>query len=500
MATRFSWTGGLDRSLLQQLDLTAAVDAEASYAPPYLPPSPWRPALSDRSEEVARLFAGQFRTAHSIEVAEILQVAKRGGGLRPVAAVEFGACVLYRALCDVVRPNLPTLDRSFSRKQELERAPLEAAGCEYVVIGDVASFYDLVDHGLLVEEIVAQSGEAEVAETLGAFLQALMGRSFSLPQVLEPSDLLSEAYIDVAERSLLRGGFDVWRFNDDFWIAARSWREANDAVEALHHDLRRIGLILNEGKTRPLSVDLYRQWLEEPEARWTQINEEAQVDLRGVSIYDGEEGVVAAEVLPHDVYIGAAEHALELALSGEQEVDRLQEEVNRQLIVAALAVLEFVESPAGIDYVKRIVAHAPHITHRVGRYLMSVAPAAQGDVVALVDDLREDAGTYVSEWQATWLFEPLRHVDELPGPTRDWVAGYVSAASDFVRGCASLLLAEKSLIGADELAETYGTVRRAARADVVWAIARGVPAEHRLVRAVQDDDAFQRWIVESARE
>ena len=76
--------------------------------------------------------------------------------------------MLYRALIGVIEPGLPTMDRSYEAQEQFEKAPLEDEGQGYIAVTDVASFYPHVDHGLVEREIVAQTGEASLAETLVA--------------------------------------------------------------------------------------------------------------------------------------------------------------------------------------------------------------------------------------------------------------------------------------------------------------------------------------------
>lgn len=304
----------VSQSLRTRLDIAAAIDAEIAYVPPYLPPTMLVQALGGHVEELKQLLEGHYRQTFQLEEAEVIQVSKKGTGLRPVTAVDFPSRVLYRALTGLVEPGLPELDRTFERKQELERVPLADPESTYVVLSDVAAFYDGVDHGRLVQELVAQTGEGEVADAIANLLGALMGRRFGLPQVLYPSDLLSDVFIDVAERDLLRAGLAVTRYNDDFWIAAKTWPEAQEALAALSRAIRDLGLTLNEVKTFPLLRDRYEAWLNLPEERWAQINENVQLDLRDVGGY-AEEADVPDNLPEQEVQVAeAAVLALQLAL------------------------------------------------------------------------------------------------------------------------------------------------------------------------------------------
>jgi Reverse transcriptase (RNA-dependent DNA polymerase) len=486
----------LEDAVLSRLDLTQAVTDELEYEPPYLPRTPIRRALETRIPDVVALLKGRYRKGFEVDESEVVQVAKKGGGLRPVRVVDFQSRVLYRALCASVEDGLPTVDRSHQRKRELERAPLDVDGVQYVVIGDVAAFYDAVDHGRLAQEVVAQTGDAEIAEALSAFLHHLMGRRFGLPQVLHASDVLSETYIDIAERGLLRQELDVSRFNDDFWIAALDWRHAREAVEALDREVRSLGLTLNELKTFPLRADVYSSWLDQPEERWNELNAEVEIDLRSVGPYSEEPPDL--ELAEQEVVTEAAGRALEIAVE-EDAKDRLQEEVNRQLVAAAVGALEFFASPAGLPSLERVLIKDPQLTHRVARYLSAIAPGEAQEVTGVFEQVISSPAIYLSEWQAMWLFEPLRRLPSLTPHVIDWVRNYLAhGRGELVRARAAVVLAEKAEIEASALAEVYGTVRNATRPEVVWAISRALPPQDKLRRAVAREDPINRWVMELA--
>src|SRR5439155_666798 len=74
------------------------------------------------------------------------------------------------------------------------------------------------------------------------------------------TDMLSEFVIDIVGRRLLRKGHRVWRFNDDFRIAAQSWGDANRALEQIDSEVRSLGLALNDQKTFIQGRKRYEEW------------------------------------------------------------------------------------------------------------------------------------------------------------------------------------------------------------------------------------------------
>src|SRR5262249_34904011 len=95
-----------------------------------------------------------------------------------------------------------------------------------------------------------QTTTVEAPALLTELLSEVEQRSFGLPQLLESSDQLSEVYIRIVERDLVRRGLLIWRYNDDFRIAVKPYGDALEAIERLAASAREIGLTLNDHKTR----------------------------------------------------------------------------------------------------------------------------------------------------------------------------------------------------------------------------------------------------------
>jgi RNA-directed DNA polymerase len=122
-------------TLLKLLDVKEALRAELEYQPPYLPASIIRKAVDPHIDDAAKQLTSAFRTGYDVPPAEIIQVPKRRGGLRPVAVLDLTSRVLYRTLCDVLTPDLAPVDRSWEAKRAFEQAPL-SDNPRYVVIAD----------------------------------------------------------------------------------------------------------------------------------------------------------------------------------------------------------------------------------------------------------------------------------------------------------------------------------------------------------------------------
>jgi hypothetical protein len=246
-------------------------------------------------------------------------------------------------------------------------------------------------------------------------------------------------------------------------------------------------------------------WIDEPNRRWGEIVDAVDLDLRDVSPYkdDYEEDDVdvegAAEVDQEGQrqrLVHAATQALGIALAAQQPLDRLQAEVNRQLAAAAMYALTTVAAPDALGYVRNFVGREPQHTDIAARYLVSLADSEAEAVRQTLIHLIDDPGVYLSPWQSLWLFEVVRALPDVPQRGVEWVHAFITGtATDAVRARAALTLAEKRHIHIDALTELYAVGHRAARVDIVAAIATLEPAESRTVRAVSGDDWLNAQIV-----
>ena len=241
---------------------------------------------------------------------------------------------------------------------------------------DVAAYYQYIDHERLSRELVRQTGRADLAEALVQLLSAMMGgRGVGVPQNNSASDRLADAYLDVVERQLIRGGRRVWRYNDDFHIGAVDWRSANESLHILDRLLAALGLTLNDEKTTPFLRESYEDWITKPEAEWARIVGGLSTDIRSWSPYDDSVDIEADMTEEEaedegdpDVYFDAAVEALELWRSYVREVavpDPLVLHVHRRLVSIALTILTTAGLDTAVGYCRDLVAIEPQLTGTV---------------------------------------------------------------------------------------------------------------------------------------
>jgi hypothetical protein len=188
--------------------------------------------------------------------------AKPGGGERRIARLDPIDDETYRSL---VTPIVPRLERSLGPRAFANRATGDArlrpwpaarrvwrravgaalAGEPHVVIvaADVRECYASIR-----DRALAAAGPGD---ELWSFLRALWDHGIEgLPIGPDPSAILANGVLAVADREAAAAGCRPIRWVDDVVFAAAGRRTARLAFDAWRRSLRDLGLEVNEGKTR----------------------------------------------------------------------------------------------------------------------------------------------------------------------------------------------------------------------------------------------------------
>jgi hypothetical protein len=466
--------------VLSRLDLEGAARREADAVEPLIPPSPGTSQLKDNTVPFASWLGGQLQAGMPTGRGLVVAVAKPVTGSRPVAIWGFAERVTYRALTDLLM-TLATheMNRSPERYREFISAPMTYAEergtrpsiyddlpfdppwpseaiIQYVVKADLASFYDYIDHDILGRELLIRTADHAAVECLLDLLGEVQGRRYGLPQLLEPSDRLSDLYAGRVLRALRRKQWAAWRFNDDFRIAVETFEDAKRALDDLAAAARDNGLVLNESKTRTPSISSY--WQE------TVIS---QVDVHlprdGVQhdpadlVADYTEGArdsdpewalsfLESTVTPRDLEA----RAQAAGQTNLRDVDRLDIRYIRRALIRladpgeprALSVLSKMES---------IVAFVASATPYVLRYLQAMATLDRPAVTRTVEAITADVS--LSSWQRLCLLRAIDDLDLLDSePLFTWVESHRAQRFEpDVRAEAALALAGVNRIEAQEI-------------------------------------------------
>lgn len=519
----------IDAQTIKQLDLTSAVAAELTSGSRLMPRRADLLTLAQESNAVAAWLGPRLRKGVGGGPADLVFADKGWRGSRPLHALTLEDRVLYRALVEGLLPSLPETIRSRQSAQDFRRAPLEVPEVQYVTKTDVTAYYEYVDHEILMEELVAQTGEEPLVTTLGDLLRRVMGRRVGLPQVSRMSDVLGDAYVDIARRRMIRRGYATFTYSDDFRIATPSLGTARAALEACAREVRDLGLVLNERKTWTYGSEHYMQSLSAFRDAELQLFDSRDafllddyVDEDG-SLLDGETSLLSTDPIggeveerdvileldvedscpdPDAAQVRAAERAWELWLD-EDETEAAQSgmgaAITQSLLGHALPVLGAAGNRAPLENLGHLMRFEPALTPQVCSYLISFGRqgrAAKRLVRDALDDLVQQ--DLLSGWQSVWI---AYTAGTLRGTSHErphvaWLHEAVSNDTGAHAGHAALSLARLGHGTADELAPAVDRVAAAWRSLVFLALCQAHPT---LAEQVADTELDRILLRQTAR-
>lgn len=450
----------LPADVLAKLNLAAAAREEALAWEALMPSMPGGPALENNASTFAAWLNGQLQAGFVNSRGLVIGVAKPETGSRPVAIWGYAERVAYRALTDLVMSKAQfEVDRSNEAYQAFTVAPIrfaeregrraaiaaedwtyrfrpEDAIVEYVVTADLASFYDYIDHDILGGELLLRTGDQASIECLLELLLEVQGRRYGLPQLLEPSDRLSDLYASRVLRVLQRRQWPAWRYNDDIRVAVASFEDAKRALDDLAAAARDNGLVLNESKTRtPSFVTYYREYdisdyADDPQDRdptWALDTLRSTVTPRELAGQPASDTQINLRDADRAAIRTIRRAVVRLADSGEPR---------------AVEVMPKMEN---------IVAFAASTTPYVLRYLRAMASVDRSAVTRCMGAIIADVS--LSGWQRLCLIRTIRELDLTDSePFTAWVANHRTQRYEpAVRAEATLALADVNKLEAQDV-------------------------------------------------
>ncbi|GAA1987152.1 hypothetical protein GCM10009817_30820 [Terrabacter lapilli] len=505
----------LPEALLQRLDFETAVKVELATTNRLMPRRWDRLALVAHASEIAKWLKAQYRRDKMEPPASILFVDKNRKGTRPISELSIRDRVLYRSLVTLIAQSLP--DELVRRPpiESFRHAPLDVPNVRYISKTDVAAYYEFIDHELLHDELLAQTGEALAIDALMDLLERMMGRRVGLPQVHKASDILGDTYIDPAKRRLRRAGYEVYTFSDDFRIASGSLAGARSALEACAAEVRLLGLVLNESKTYTYAVDNYQASLTAfADAEAKLFDEETALrDLRLLveSDYsdddddedgedeDAEPGFALSDTEIEDITDSDAIVEMNGTEERQAEVDRAQlraarraweiwmdedesEEtqssrtaaVTEALLSRSLPILGAGGDRHPLEYLSLVLRYEPALTPQTAKYIVGLAgngKSARRLVRTRLDALcREDN---FSTWQKMWLADAAGNVvrGDSDHAHYEWLVECVRVGAPALAATAAAALGKLGLSETDVVVGALDRVGPSWRPLMLWGLA-----------------------------
>jgi hypothetical protein len=507
-------------------ELSSAVAKELATHHRLLPPRHDYSTLLGHVEEVAHLIKGAAARASSGPIRGDVVFARKGWkGTRPLTVMALQDAVAYRFLCDRIAERLPASLTSRVPAADFKQALLSEPELTHIAVTDVTAYYEYVDHQLLGDELVAQTGEEPAVDQLLALVRGIMGRGVGLPQIHQSSDILGDTYIDPIRRRLRRRGFKTLTYSDDFRIGATNLSDARRALEICAAEMRELGLVQNERKTFTWSTASYREDLDsfaraerqlfdradELVAFWSDAygsedELESSTFLEATPIAGGvdeSDVVLEGPTSPIPDYeitasqLSAAEKALELWLA-EDEGDEAQSQKNaaitQSLLGRALPILGAGRSSSALESAEAILRFEPALTPQLSSYLIQYASDDRKRAVEVRDVLDAIiADTVLSDWQSIWIAHVAGYLrgSRSTRPHVAWLTKQVASGADAVAAHAAAALGNIGRADPEVLLAGVSRLGAVWRSLALWGLAR-VSAELAFEVA---DDGIERILV-----
>jgi hypothetical protein len=366
-----------------------------------------------------------------------------------------------------------------------------------------------MDHTLLSNELLIQSGETPTVSAIIALLQDVSSRRYGLPQQSAASDILAEAFLHRLERALVRKGLHAFRYSDDFRFACASWHDAVRSMEVLAEEARSLGLAVNDLKTVTWTTSKYVANLDQADSLRAEIAAEAKLDLTVLET-DYDVDPLVAFSMSGEAGSSTTDNDAPASLRVLERWDRLAgrtrwNQSNRpehravvELLPAALKTLES-ESRADSEVLKicmKILRIERTVTPAVASYLLT-----RNDEAAVLSSFSKllTARAYLNGWQTWWLQEPLSRLPSFaagPGSRarRTWAQNALRASesSPVLAAHAALTSAQLSLLDAAQVLAMYDRSNTTLRPVLAAALAFCKP-DRSVAEAVRKDSLLHEW-------
>ena len=434
------------QAIAEKLDLDAALDR---VRPNDLLPS--RPEDKTRGELGSRFVQDLRRRidrgAYDPQPSYAVAVPKSTVGTRPAALVSLPDRVVLSAIVDALAPRIESFllgsDIVFwprgvsaeTRWQDFEGYVVQPE-YGYVVRGDVAGFYESVEHEQLAAAVIQATGMRDMADALVHLLQRILGCRRGLPQGLSSSDPLATVYLAKLDFCMVQDGFRYVRHGDDLRVGVKKYDDGRRAVQRIETELRGLGLLLNGSKTRVLRqttyagemrsfedvhertrdriVDMKVQHLAKDSEALLAVIEKADMDqLAWDHFYHGRTDFDDVIEKLHSVIEPSREElaskvfldAMKSQPGRANEVGSRRSRLFRQCVKRSLVHLSAARSEVPLQHIGSLLRSFPEMTDILCSYLRALSSEKPDEVVAQVEKAVRNRHT--SEWELTHLVRAL---------------------------------------------------------------------------------------------
>ncbi|WP_162459932.1 RNA-directed DNA polymerase [Kocuria sediminis] len=453
--------------------------------------------ISDRSldggvSQLARHTEARFGRGHSPAI-ETITMPKKGLGPRPISLLSPETRTLYDALVEKLKPGLPSPSRAqpMSDHQEFGVPVWPDRGVQ-IVDFDIAACYEYIDHNILAEELLIQTLDADSVSALMGLLLDMFPRGMGIPQAMDSSHLLGDAYLNQIERDMSREGYDVHRFADDFRIVTESQSQAFEAIEHAMAIARRYGLVLADKKTNIRSAWDVREEIIAKEDAFQKYNEEAAEQLTAIEFmqigYD-DWSAIETEPDPQDVNFMALSRVIEDWATG----DANNYTVHTHFGTRALQALQASDERLKDEWLVQVVAKEPVRLFNVGSYLVNRHENLRN--WSTLRDLTRLPRQ--SPWARLWMARLADSLEPVEAESRDevisWANGLLDDRHETVRAEGAWFLVNNEQISPAAIGELFVSATDITKVGLAGVVGRlDAGSVSAVGKAIRDDSALTR--------
>ena len=193
-------------------------------------------------------------------------VAKKDGSPRPLAVPTVKDRVAQSAVLNIIEPifeaEFEECSHGYRRGRSVKTAArhireLRDKGCRFVVEVDIDSFFDNIDHDLLLKKIRTVIRDEKLIELIMAWVKAevydgqqvyTLKKGIAQGSVISP--MLANLFLDEFDEAMESMGYHMVRYADDFVVMTETLDKARRGLELTDVVLKMLFLDIDEEDTR----------------------------------------------------------------------------------------------------------------------------------------------------------------------------------------------------------------------------------------------------------